>query len=57
MQRLADDGPDSPENVAAVCPNCHRRAHYSSDRTAFNAQLRAQVGVAEREVSGGGQVG
>jgi 5-methylcytosine-specific restriction protein A len=24
---LAEDGPDSIENVAALCPNCHRKMH------------------------------
>jgi len=28
IQKLADDGPDLPENVCAICPNCHREAHY-----------------------------
>lgn len=27
-QRLADDGDDTLENVQALCPNCHRKAHY-----------------------------
>ncbi|WP_066965960.1 HNH endonuclease [Microbulbifer sp. Q7] len=26
--RLADDGEDSVENAIALCPNCHRMAHY-----------------------------
>lgn len=26
--RLADDGPDTVANVLALCPNCHREAHY-----------------------------
>jgi len=43
LLRLADDGPDTPENVAALCPNCHRRAHYSSDRIEFNNLVRASV--------------
>lgn len=25
--RLADDGPDHPDKVIGICPNCHRRAH------------------------------
>ena len=29
--RLADDGPDHPENVAALCPNCHRNMHHGID--------------------------
>lgn len=26
--RLADDGEDTVENAIALCPNCHREAHY-----------------------------
>lgn len=29
--KLADDGPDEPENVAALCPNCHRKVHFGKD--------------------------
>ncbi|WP_316778914.1 HNH endonuclease signature motif containing protein [Pedobacter antarcticus] len=29
--KLADDGPDHPNNVAALCPNCHREAHFGFD--------------------------
>ena len=25
---LLDEGPDLPENVAAICPNCHRECHF-----------------------------
>lgn len=38
-RRLADDGPDHPSHVIGLCPNCHRRAHYAIDRTAFNGTL------------------
>lgn len=27
-QQLADHGPDTVENAIALCPNCHRKAHY-----------------------------
>ena len=37
--QLADDGPDHPAHVIALCPNCHRRAHHAKDATAFNASL------------------
>jgi 5-methylcytosine-specific restriction protein A len=37
--RLADGGPDHPANVIALCPNCHRRAHYSVDAEQFNDRL------------------
>jgi 5-methylcytosine-specific restriction protein A len=50
ITRLADDGIDEPENVAAVCPNCHRRAHYSSDREDFKKRLLEAAKTAERRV-------
>jgi 5-methylcytosine-specific restriction protein A len=39
IRRLTDGGPDDPRWVAGVCPNCHRRAHYSLDATEYNNQL------------------
>lgn len=27
LQALGQGGPDTPENTAALCPNCHREAH------------------------------
>jgi 5-methylcytosine-specific restriction protein A len=39
IKRLSDGGPDDPRWVAGVCPNCHRRAHYADDHSAFNQQL------------------
>lgn len=38
-RQLADDGPDHPAHVIALCPNCHRRTHHAKDATAFNASL------------------
>ena len=46
---LADDGADTPENAAAVCPNCHRELHHGVDRAGLADKLR-QV-VAKRETS------
>jgi 5-methylcytosine-specific restriction protein A len=37
--RLGDGGPDHPDRVIALCPNCHRRAHYSIDADTFNQGL------------------
>lgn len=36
---LSHGGPDDLENVAAVCPNCHRRLHYSNDREIYTEKL------------------
>ena len=48
MKRLADDGPDVIENAVAICPNCHRRLHYSDDRHDFAEQVFMKVGRLER---------
>jgi 5-methylcytosine-specific restriction enzyme A len=40
LTRLSDGGLDHPLNVAAICPNCHRRAHYSKDYIEFNNKLK-----------------
>ncbi|MCY4088157.1 MAG: HNH endonuclease signature motif containing protein [Actinomycetia bacterium] len=39
LRRLSDGGPDDPDWVVAVCPNCHRRAHHGFDAKRFNEQL------------------
>jgi 5-methylcytosine-specific restriction protein A len=45
--RLADGGPDAPEHVIALCPNCHRRAHYADDSTAYNLSLIEKLVILE----------
>ena len=47
IDRLADDGPDRLDKVAAVCPNCHRRCHYSIDRLQYNSELRTKIATLE----------
>lgn len=39
LHRLSDGGPDKPDNVIAICPNCHRRRHRGRDGDEFNEQL------------------
>jgi 5-methylcytosine-specific restriction protein A len=46
--RVADDGPDHPKNVIALCPNCHRRAHHAKDAEAFNDRLKRKLSRIER---------
>jgi hypothetical protein len=46
--RLADDGPDHPAHVIALCPNCHRCAHYSKDFKDFNSSLKRKLRKIER---------
>ena len=38
---LAEDGPDHPTNVVAICPQDHRRAHYARDRDDIASRLKA----------------
>lgn len=41
--RLKDGGPDTIENCAAVCPNCHRALHYAIDRVERTKVLTDKV--------------
>ena len=41
LTRVSDGGPDHPDHVVAVCPNCHRRVHYSRDVIKFADILKA----------------
>ncbi|MEQ9454561.1 MAG: HNH endonuclease signature motif containing protein [Phycisphaeraceae bacterium] len=48
IKRLADSGLDRPDRVAAICPNCHRRCHYSEDGNHYNSQLEDTVNKKEK---------
>ncbi len=41
--RRADGGPDSPEFVVALCPNCHRRVHSGLDGETYNKTLQNKL--------------
>ena len=43
VKHLAQEGSDRPSNAVALCPNCHRRCHHSSDRDEFTASLYTKV--------------
>jgi 5-methylcytosine-specific restriction protein A len=51
MNRLTDGGPDMPEAVAALCPNCHRQVHYACDGAALNDKLQSRIAVKEAALS------
>lgn len=40
---LSSHGSDKTTNAVALCPNCHRRCHYSEDRDEFKLMLYQQV--------------
>jgi 5-methylcytosine-specific restriction protein A len=47
IRRRADGGPDHPRWVVALCPNCHRRVHFSGSGANYNQQLAEKVVVLE----------
>ncbi|WP_175894673.1 HNH endonuclease [Burkholderia cepacia] len=49
LRRLADDGSDTPTNAVAVCPNCHRRLHFSENARAYRETLYGKVAELVRE--------
>lgn len=44
VRPLAEGGPDSADNAAAVCPNCHRRLHHASDRVQYRKEVIKKIG-------------
>ncbi|MBL6080552.1 HNH endonuclease [Belnapia sp. T18] len=51
MNRLTDGGPDLPEGVAAVCPNCHRHIHYGISGARLNEELLLIIKAKEDRMS------
>lgn len=45
---LADGGPDHPDHVAAICPNCHREIHYGENGKSLNDRARAGIRQSRR---------
>lgn len=50
LTRLADGGADLPQNVIALCPTCHRKAHYSLGHLEFNNKLINKVAAIEAKL-------
>ncbi|MEE4612298.1 HNH endonuclease [Serratia marcescens] len=49
-KRLADEGPDHPQWVGAICPTCHRRIHSGVDGKEVNKQLMVKLELKEADV-------
>lgn len=49
IQRLSDGGPDHPSKVGAICPNCHRAAHFGSEKKEFAQRLLEIVALVESQ--------
>lgn len=48
--RISDGGLDAPNNVAAICPTCHRRVHHGIDGRRVNDELRAKISALKARV-------
>lgn len=40
---LSEGGEDTTVNALAVCPNCHRRLHYGTDKSSFVSELYLKI--------------
>lgn len=49
VRKLADAGSDTVSNAVALCPNCHRRLHFSEDAHVYREQLFDKVAELQRE--------
>ena len=47
VDELSGGGDDAPENVIALCPNCHYRVHHGRDGEQFNRRLAEQLAEIE----------
>jgi len=43
VRPLGEGGPDTPDNAAACCPNCHRRLHFDPAKDSLRLALIASV--------------
>lgn len=51
VQPLAEDGFDTIDNAAALCPNCHRELHYGKEREAKRRVLEEIVARANADMA------
>ena len=49
VRHLADGGSDTIMNAVALCPNCHRRLHYSKDAHDYRELLFSKISELIRE--------
>lgn len=47
IRRLTDGGPDDPRFMIALCPNCHRQAHYGVDTEDMKARFLSFIAIKE----------
>lgn len=49
VKHLAQNGSDRISNAVALCPNCHKRCHFSSDSASFTSILYQTVSRLRKE--------
>ncbi|WP_430736748.1 HNH endonuclease [Roseicyclus salinarum] len=49
IRQMTAGGPDDPRFVVAVCPTCHRRAHYGHDASDTNKAMLDYVASVEAD--------
>lgn len=49
VRKLADGGSDTPSNAVALCPNCHRRLHFSIDALTYRESLYGKIAELKSE--------
>lgn len=45
---VCNGGANSPENIAALCPNCHRKVTYGIDSDSYNMEIRQKIEEKEK---------
>lgn len=48
IAEVSNGGSDSPVNVIALCPNCHRRVTHGQDKAEYNYQLETKIIILEK---------
>lgn len=43
IRRVSDGGPDDPQWVGGICPNCHREIHYGVNGKDLNVRLQSYI--------------
>ncbi|MEX0372110.1 HNH endonuclease [Spiribacter roseus] len=51
LTRLSDGGPDAPDKVAAICPNCHREIHHGRGGRDINHRLADAIDAKEMVIA------
>lgn len=49
IHELSDGGSDAPENVVALCPNCHYKVHHGQDGESYNQELLSESGKQNKD--------